>query len=201
MLADSSSILNLKFIGLERLLEDIDTVDQVKNELGKIEVRRIYEVSKEKVDTLINYLEIISKQIDKQISIEIEKTEKYSKVYILHPKGKKGKLGIHYGEFYLLARVVSHPENVLCDEESIAIISDLLSGICGVNFRVFNIFEFLYLAFQTKRLSTLDFIDCIEMLEKKKLLYFRFPAKTRKDKSIIDILIKFMKDLYRGAHV
>ncbi|MFQ6056064.1 MAG: hypothetical protein ACE5J3_08805, partial [Methanosarcinales archaeon] len=80
MLADSSSILNLKFIGLERLLEDIDTVDQVKNELGKIEVRRIYEVSKEKVDTLINYLEIISKQIDKQISIEIEKTEKYSKV-------------------------------------------------------------------------------------------------------------------------
>ncbi|MFQ6121304.1 MAG: hypothetical protein ACE5KE_15615 [Methanosarcinales archaeon] len=155
----------------------------------------VYEVDQDEVNSLMTFLERIADQVDKQIYIELERTAKYSTVRILNPKGSKGKISLHYGEFYLLAKAIIQSEEILCDDESIDIISGMLYGVCGIEIKVDNTFEFLNTLVQTNKISRKDFIDCIRLLEKNKLIYFRFPAKTAKDKIIINILLRFMESM------
>ncbi|MFQ6119165.1 MAG: hypothetical protein ACE5KE_04660 [Methanosarcinales archaeon] len=200
MLVDSSSIINLKSIGLDNCLKELAVVAQILEEIREIEVHQVHEVSPDEVDSLITFLEQIAEQTDKQIYIELERTAKYSNIRLLNPNGLKGKISLHYGEFYLLAKAIKNSEDLLCDDESITTISNLLYGICGIEFKAVNTIEFLYLILQDNKISTTDFIDCIEKIEKNKLIYFRFPAKTIKDKTIIDILIKFMRYMDQQIH-
>lgn len=200
MLADSSSIINVKSIGLDNCIRELEIVAQIIEEMGEIDARKIHEVSHEEVNSLLNYLEQIVSQVDKQIYLELERTTRYSNVRILNPRGSKGKLELHYGEFYSLAKAIKNSEDFLCDDESVVAISKLLYGICGIKIKIINTFEFLYKLVQNHRISTTDFIDCIETIEKNKLIYFRFPAKTIKDKTIIDILIKVMRYMDQQVH-
>ncbi|MFQ6055295.1 MAG: hypothetical protein ACE5J3_04860, partial [Methanosarcinales archaeon] len=99
-------------------------------EVGELKVRRVYEVSKEEVETLIKYLETIAIQTGKQITLELEKTKKRSKSITLCPYGKKGRISLHYGEFYLLARaVMNYSEDLLCDDETVETAVYLLSDM------------------------------------------------------------------------
>ncbi|MFQ6118941.1 MAG: hypothetical protein ACE5KE_03530 [Methanosarcinales archaeon] len=200
MLVDSSSIINLKYLGLDNCIRELNAVTQIIEEIGDIEVHQVFEVSPDDINSLLTFLEQIADQTDKQIYVELERTTKYSNVRILNPKGLKGKISLHYGEFYSLARAIKQPEDLLCDDESVAVVVGMLHGICGIELKIDNTFEFLNTLLQTNRISTTDFIDCIETLEKNKLIYFRFPAKTVKDKTILDILIKFMRLMDTQIH-
>ena len=64
-------------------------------------------------------METIAIQTGKQITVELEKTKKRSKSITLCPYGKKGRISLHYGEFYLLAKAVNKPADILCDDESV----------------------------------------------------------------------------------
>ncbi|MFQ6063464.1 MAG: hypothetical protein ACE5J9_09875 [Methanosarcinales archaeon] len=198
MLIDSSSAITLSIIGLEHLSENLSIVPQIQGELDDSSRFRIYEVTKEELDTLINNLEIISKQINKQIYIEITKTQRYSKICLLNPLGAKGKFSIHYGELYLLAKCVSLSEELLCEDEDAYNILELLSGICRIQVKPISTIEFLYRNFLSGELSAIEFIESIKLLESSKRLYFRFPAKSRRDRYAIDTLYKFMQHLVQG---
>ena len=104
MLIDSSSIRHLQSIGLGHYVEKMDVVESIIYEVGELKTRRVYEVSKEEVETLIKYLETIAIQTGKQITLELEKTKKRSKSITLCPYGKKGKFSLHFGGFYLIAK-------------------------------------------------------------------------------------------------
>ncbi|MFQ6056060.1 MAG: hypothetical protein ACE5J3_08785 [Methanosarcinales archaeon] len=112
MLADSSSLKNLQRLELDFFVEDLEIVTQIKEEIGETKVKEVHEVSKDEVDALIRYLEQISIQTDKSISMELEKTKEGNTIRtsILCYYGKKGKISLHYGEFYLMARAVKHSE-------------------------------------------------------------------------------------------
>ncbi|MFQ6056061.1 MAG: hypothetical protein ACE5J3_08790 [Methanosarcinales archaeon] len=71
----------------------------------------------------------------------------------------------------------------------------MLSGICGINLKVLSTFEFLYKLYSANRLSASDFVDYFEDIEKKKLMHFKFPAQTMRDRYLIDVLVDFMRNL------
>ncbi|MFQ6061958.1 MAG: hypothetical protein ACE5J9_02120, partial [Methanosarcinales archaeon] len=135
MLIDSSSIRHLQSIGLGHYVEKMDVVESIIYEVGEIRVHRVYEVSKEEVDKLIKYLETIAIKTGKQITFELEKTKTQSKSITLCPYGKKGRISLHYGEFYLLVRSVNYSKDILSDDETFEVIGGLLSELCGINFK------------------------------------------------------------------
>ncbi|MFQ6120065.1 MAG: hypothetical protein ACE5KE_09285 [Methanosarcinales archaeon] len=193
MLIDSSSIRHLQIIGLGYLVQEMDTVAPIIYEVGELKVRRVYEVSKKEVDSLIKYLETIAIQTGKQITIELKKTKRRSKSITLCPYGKKGRLSLHYGEFYLLAISVNYSLDILCDDETVAVIRGLLSDLCGINFEIANTFNFLYNLYRKNRISSSEFVDYFEKMIETKQLNLKIPAKTNKEKAILETLLKFMR--------
>lgn len=95
MLIDASSYRNLEIIGVIESVEDLETVKQIKEELGTISCN-VYEVTEEELNQLLRYLEIIAEQIDKQISVELKKDNKLSVINIFNPKSARGKISLHY---------------------------------------------------------------------------------------------------------
>lgn len=193
MLIDSSSIRHLQSIGLGYLVEEMDTVAPIIYEVGELKVRRVYEVSKEEVDSFINYLETIAIQTGKQITIELKKTKRRSKSITLCPYGKKGKFSLHFGDFYLIANAVNRAEDILSDDETIERTVYLLSELCGINFKTVTTFNFLYNLYRKNRISSSEFVDYFEKMIETKQLNLKIPAKTNKEKAILETLLKFMR--------
>ncbi|MFQ6120424.1 MAG: hypothetical protein ACE5KE_11130, partial [Methanosarcinales archaeon] len=174
-------------------------------EVGEIRVHRVYSESKDEVYKLIKYLETIAIQTGKQITLELEKTQRLSKSITLCPYGKKGRISLHYGEFYLLARsshayfvrneyaVMNYIEDILSDDETVEKVGCLLSELCGINFKVTNTFNFLYSLYLDKELSASELVDYFEKMIETKQLNLKIPPKTRNDKAIIKALIEFMR--------
>ncbi|MFQ6072451.1 MAG: hypothetical protein ACE5KT_07115 [Methanosarcinales archaeon] len=186
MLSDSSSIRNLQRLGLDHLVKDLEIVTPIKEEIGETRIKQVHGVSNREVDALIRYLEQIAIRTGKMISIELEKNRDnhniQTKNFILCYYEGKGKISLHHGEFYLLAKAVSLEEDLLCDDDAVEVISRLLSGICGINFKVWNTLDFLYNLYLAGQISASDFVDYFEDIEKKKLMHFKFPAKTMRDR-------------------
>ncbi|MFQ6063421.1 MAG: hypothetical protein ACE5J9_09660 [Methanosarcinales archaeon] len=44
---------------------------------------------------------------------------------------------------------------MLCDDDAVAVISELLSGICGINFEVLNTLDFLYNLYLAGQISAI----------------------------------------------
>ena len=55
--------------------------------------------------------------------------------------------------------------------------------------------DFLYNLYLKDQISASDFVGYFEDIEKKKLMYFRFPAQTMKDRYHIDVLVDFMRSV------
>ncbi|MFQ6073153.1 MAG: hypothetical protein ACE5KT_10710, partial [Methanosarcinales archaeon] len=175
------------------LVQEMDTVAPIIYEVGELMVRNVYEVSKEEVDSLINYLETIAIQTGKQITTELKKTKKRSSSITLCPYGKKGRISLHFGDFYLIAKAVNSAEDILSDDETIERTVYLLSELCGINFEIVSNFDFLYNLYQDNRISASEFVDYFEKMIETKQLNLKIPAKTRKEKAILETLLKFMK--------
>ncbi|MFQ6055750.1 MAG: hypothetical protein ACE5KT_08480 [Methanosarcinales archaeon] len=195
MLVDSSSIITIRLIGLDLLLKNSGIVLQIQREIDSTEIFEIYEVSEAELNTLIKLMETVSKQINKQIFLETTKTEQYSKFFCLNPSGSKGRIFIHHGELYLMAKCVSLSEDLLCEDEDAFYTFELLSGICGIKVKPISTLEFLYDKFISGELTAIEFLQGIKSLEESKRLYFRFPAKSRRDRYSIDTLYKFIQHL------
>ncbi|MFQ6055961.1 MAG: hypothetical protein ACE5KT_09510 [Methanosarcinales archaeon] len=191
MLIDASSYRNLEIIGVIESVEDLETVKQIKEELGTISCN-VYEVTEEELNQLLRYLEIIAEQIDKQISVELKKDNKLSVINIFNPKSARGKISLHYGELYLLARAISHQDTILCDDESVLFICSLLNGICGVELDIIRTIEYLHSRFRAGKISAIDFVNYFEKMKNLGLINIRIPPKNIKDESTIDVLLKFM---------
>ncbi|HID26413.1 MAG TPA: hypothetical protein EYP22_00980 [Methanosarcinales archaeon] len=107
-------------------------------------------------------------------------------------------ISIHYGELYLIAKCASSSEDLLIDDEDAITLVELLSRICSIQVKPIATIEFLYRNFLSGELSAIEFIESIKLLESSKRLYFRFPAKSRRDRYAIDTLYKFMQHLVHG---
>jgi len=77
VLVDSSSIINLKYLGLDNCIRELNAVTQIIEEIGDIEVHQVFEVSPDDINSLLTFLEQIADQTDKQIYVELERTTKY----------------------------------------------------------------------------------------------------------------------------
>lgn len=186
-------------LGLDHLVDDLEIVTPIKQEIGEIRIKQVYGVNNGEVDALIQYLKQIAIRTGKTISIELEKTRDNNNIQtknlILCYYRGKGRISLHYGEFYLLAKAVSLEEDLLCDDDAVAVIGEMLSGICGINFEVLNTLDFLYNLYLAGQISASEFVDYFEDIEKKKLMHFKFPAQTMRDRYLIDVLVDFMRDL------
>ncbi|MFQ6054671.1 MAG: hypothetical protein ACE5J3_01650 [Methanosarcinales archaeon] len=151
MLSDSSSIRNLQRLGLDHLVKDLEIVTPIKEEIGETRIKQVHGVSNREVDALIRYLEMISIELEKNRDNHNIQT----KNFILCYYDGKGKISLHHGEFYLLAKAVSLEEDLLCDDDAVAVISELLSGICGINFEVLNTLDFLYNLYLAGQISAI----------------------------------------------
>lgn len=157
MLVDSSFYKNLAMLGLVNLLKDMETVTKVAEELrgyDKLHLSKIHEVTKEELDILLRHLKTIAEQTNLKISAEIESNDE-GLIKIFNPRSAKGSISLHYGELYLLARAVNHPNTILCDDESVFNINKLLTGICGIEVNIVRTIEYLYELFIDNKISAI----------------------------------------------
>lgn len=193
MLIDASSYKNLEILGLLASFEELETVTQVAEEIGGTnKFRRVHEVSKIELDKLLGYLKVIAVQTDRVISVELEKNREHSLTYTFNPKGLRGKISIHYGELYLLARAISVPDVVLCDNEDLFHIRNFLVGICGINLYIVRTIEHLHFMFLSEEISASEFTKLFEKMINSRLLYIRIPPKSIKDEAVMKVLLDFM---------
>ncbi|MFQ6063040.1 MAG: hypothetical protein ACE5J9_07685 [Methanosarcinales archaeon] len=196
MLIDASSYKNLKIIGLET--NNFETVAQVAEEIGMdvCDCKIIPEVTKDDMDTLLDYLKNIAMQTDMIISVELEKSDVISNVIVFNPKSKKGgKISLHYGEVYLLAKVVNNPDLIICDDESVIYAVSIINGICGTDLKIQRTIKYLYSLYSSKTISAKDFREYLEKMMCNNILYFRCPPKDRKDKVVLNVILEFMDGL------
>ncbi|MFQ6056324.1 MAG: hypothetical protein ACE5KT_10440 [Methanosarcinales archaeon] len=129
MLIDASSYKNLVLLGLVNRFDYLETVAQVTEEM-EMDVYRVHEVTENELELFLKHLKLIAKQTDRIISAEIKIDDDTSHTLTFNPKSSRGrKISLHYGEVYLLSRAISHPDLLLCDDESVIHLNDLLSGI------------------------------------------------------------------------
>ncbi|MFQ6118646.1 MAG: hypothetical protein ACE5KE_02025 [Methanosarcinales archaeon] len=127
------------------------------------------------------------------ISVEIEKNDEVSHTLTFNPRSRKGKkISLHYGEVYLLARAISYPDIILCDDESVINIKNILNGICGINLRIKRTIEYIHFLFDTGYISAIDFETYFEQMMQYNLLNFRCPPKNAKDAVVLEILLAYM---------
>ena len=99
-------------LGLIPLFNDLETVIQVAEET-EISACRVHNVTRNELDIFIEHLKLISQQANIVIYAEIEKHDDVISSLTFSPRGSKGKkISLHYGEVYLLARAISHPDTI-----------------------------------------------------------------------------------------
>ncbi|MFQ6120832.1 MAG: hypothetical protein ACE5KE_13245, partial [Methanosarcinales archaeon] len=85
----SRSYKNLDILGILESIEDLETVIQVAEEI-EMKVQRVHEVSKDELDTLLDYLKLIARRADITISVEVKQEEEVSTTLNFNPRSSKG---------------------------------------------------------------------------------------------------------------